>query len=163
MICDLDQKGQGHLHLSHWMLLIGLYLGIKYECCRWNSRDMTNYLGFFTYFLRKFDFDLWPWLSVEIIGTRVIKCALMGCSLELRSQITVINQFSQWSLCKTIGQVSFHVFQPESMPCNLFWSLLWVLKSLSWGTLFAQCLGLYVFPNSNCRPVDCKRIVWNKT
>ena len=28
---------QGHRHLGHWMHLIGLYLGTKYEVCRWNS------------------------------------------------------------------------------------------------------------------------------
>ena len=42
---DLDQ---GHRQLSHWMRLIGLYLGTKYEVCRWNSlRDMTSSLVFY--------------------------------------------------------------------------------------------------------------------
>ena len=53
--------GQGHRHLGHWMCLIRLYLGTKYEVCRWNSlRDMTSSL-FFYQFLGKFDLDLWPW------------------------------------------------------------------------------------------------------
>ena len=50
--------GQGHQHLGHWVRLIGLYLGKKYEVCRWNSlRDMTSSLVFYP-FLGKFDFDL---------------------------------------------------------------------------------------------------------
>ena len=41
------QKGQGYRHLGHWMLLIGLYLGIKCEVCRWNRIcDMTSCLVF---------------------------------------------------------------------------------------------------------------------
>ena len=44
--------GQGHRHLGHWMRLIRLYLGTKYEVCRWNSiQDMAslvfNYLTHF--------------------------------------------------------------------------------------------------------------------
>ena len=35
--------GQGHRHLGHWMRLIRLYLGTKYEVCRWNSiQDMAS-------------------------------------------------------------------------------------------------------------------------
>ena len=67
--------------LRHWMRLIGLYLGTKYEVCRWNSlQDMTSSLVFYP-FLGKFDLDLWPWLSVKVIGTWVIECALLGCTL----------------------------------------------------------------------------------
>ena len=41
-------KGQGHQHLGHWMHLIGLYLGTKYEVCRWSSlQDMTSSLVFY--------------------------------------------------------------------------------------------------------------------
>ena len=55
--------GQGHQHLGHWMRFIGLYLGTKYEVCRWNSvQDMTSSLFFFTHFLENltltFDLDL---------------------------------------------------------------------------------------------------------
>ena len=55
---DLD-KGQGHRNLGHWMHLIGLYLGTKYEVCRWNSiQDMVSCLVFFNPFWGKFDLDL---------------------------------------------------------------------------------------------------------
>ena len=43
------------------MPIYGLYLGTKYEVCRWNIiRDMTSCLVFYP-FLGKFDLDLWPW------------------------------------------------------------------------------------------------------
>ena len=57
------------------------YLGTKYEVCRWNSlRDMPHSLFFYT-FWGKFDFDHWPWPKVKVIGTWVIECALLGCTL----------------------------------------------------------------------------------
>ena len=63
------------------MRLIGLYLGTKYEVCRWNSlRDMTISLVFYP-FLKKFDLDLWPWPWVKVIETWVIACSLLGCTL----------------------------------------------------------------------------------
>ena len=41
-------KFQGHRYFGHWMCLIGLYLGTKYEVCRWNSlREMTSSLVFY--------------------------------------------------------------------------------------------------------------------
>ena len=68
------------------MRLIGLYLGTKYEVCKWNSlRDMTSSLVFYT-FLDKFDLDLWPWPEVKVIRTWVIECALLGCTLVLSIQ-----------------------------------------------------------------------------
>ena len=71
--------GQGHRLLGHWMRLIGLYHGTKYEVCWWNSlRDMTSSLVFYP-FLTKF--DLWPWPKVMVISTWVIECALLGCTL----------------------------------------------------------------------------------
>ena len=61
--------GQGHRHLGHWMRLIGLYLGTKYQVCRRNSlRDMTSSLFFYQFF-RKFDLDLRPWPLVKVIST----------------------------------------------------------------------------------------------
>ena len=73
--------GQGHRHLGHWMRLIGLYLGTKYEVCRWNSlQDMTSSLVFYA-FWGKFDLDLWPWPSVKVIGTWAIDWALLSCTL----------------------------------------------------------------------------------
>ena len=70
-------QGLGHRHLGHWMCLIWLYLVTKYEVCRWNSiRDMAHLCRFWT-----FDLDLWPWPLVRVIGTWVIKCALLGCIL----------------------------------------------------------------------------------
>ena len=39
------------LTLGHWMRLIGLYRGIKYEVCRWKSnKDMASSLVFFIHF-----------------------------------------------------------------------------------------------------------------
>ena len=36
--------------VGHWMRLIGLYLGTKYEVCRWNSiQDMASSLGFYPF------------------------------------------------------------------------------------------------------------------
>ena len=71
---------QGHRHLSHWMRLIRLYLGTKYEVCKWNSLwDITSSLVFYP-FLGNFDLDLWPWPSVKVIDTWVIECALLGCT-----------------------------------------------------------------------------------
>ena len=67
--------GQGHRHLGHWMPIYGLYLGTKYEVCRWNNIwDMASCLVVYP-FLVKFDLDLWS------ISTWVIGCACMGCTL----------------------------------------------------------------------------------
>ena len=67
--------------LGHWMRLIGLYLGTNYEVCRWNSlQDMTSSLVFYPFFGKIIDLDLWPWPKV-VIGTWVIECALLGCTL----------------------------------------------------------------------------------
>ena len=49
---------QGHRHLGHWMCLIGLYLGTKYEVYRWNSiRDMASSLVLY-HFGGNLTFDL---------------------------------------------------------------------------------------------------------
>ena len=50
-------KGQSHRPLGHWLCLFGLYLGTKYDVCRWNSLwDMTSSSVFYP-FLGK----IWPW------------------------------------------------------------------------------------------------------
>ena len=52
---DLDlwpwlYEGQGHRPLSHWMRLNRLYLGTKYEVCRWNSiGDIASSLVFYPF------------------------------------------------------------------------------------------------------------------
>ena len=43
-------KGQGHRHLGHWMRLIGLYLGTKYEVCSEIASEIWPVLWFFTHF-----------------------------------------------------------------------------------------------------------------
>ena len=59
--------GQGHRHLGHWMCLIGLYLGTKYEVCRWNSiRDMAHFVDFGQFL------DIWPWPVTLTFGTWVV-------------------------------------------------------------------------------------------
>ena len=43
--------GQGLRHLGHWMHIYGLYLGTKYEVCRWNNIwDMASCLVFYPFF-----------------------------------------------------------------------------------------------------------------
>ena len=91
-LCGLT-FGQGHRHLGHWMPLIGLYLGTKYEVCRWNSvQDMTSSLFFFYTFIGKFDLDLWPWPRSRSSALRSLNapywvvpwyqvCTLLGCTL----------------------------------------------------------------------------------
>ena len=73
-------KNQGHQRLGHWMRLIGLYLGTKYEVCRWNSLQvMTSSLILYPFWENltlTFDLDL-----RSVIGTWVIECASLGCTL----------------------------------------------------------------------------------
>ena len=116
---DLD-LGSRSSALGHWMCLIWLYLGTKYEVCtsRWNSlRDMTSSLVFYP-LLGKFDLDLWPWPWVKVIGTRVIECAFLGCTLvpsmksvcEIAFEIwpvlyffTIFGEIWPWSETLTLG------------------------------------------------------------
>ena len=51
------------------------------EVCGWNSiKDMASCLVF-NPFWEKFELDLWPSPKVKVIGTWVIECALLGCTL----------------------------------------------------------------------------------
>ena len=55
----------------------------------------------FLHFFENFDLDLWPWTSVKVIGTWVIICAILGCTLvpciksvgEIASEIWPIFSF----------------------------------------------------------------------
>ena len=45
------------------------------------ASEIWPVLWFFTHFCEKFYLNLWPWPKVKVIGTWVIECALMGCTL----------------------------------------------------------------------------------
>ena len=67
LTCDFELQSRSST--DHWMHLIGLYLGTKYEVYRWNIlRDMASCLVFYP-FWGQFYLDLWPWTSVKVIGT----------------------------------------------------------------------------------------------
>ena len=116
---------QGHQHSfinSHWMCLIRLYLGAKYEVCRWNSiQDMASSLVF-SPFWGNIYIDLWP--SVKVTGTWFIECALLGCTLvpsmksvsEIASDIwpvlcffPIVGKIWPWPLTLTKGQGHRHL------------------------------------------------------
>ena len=152
-----------NLTLSHWMCLIGLYLGTKYEVCRWNSlRDMTSSLVFYS-FWGKFDLDLWPWPKVKVIGTRVIECDLLYLGTksigEIASEIRpvlcflpILEKFDldlwPWSKVKVIG---ICVIEWAFLGCTLVPSMKFVGKIASeiqpiiyvlipfWGNLTLIC------------------------
>ena len=97
--------GQGHRHLGCWMRLIGLYLGTKHEVCRWNSIwSMAHFIDVGQFF------DIWPWPlvrpKVKVIGTWIIKCALLGCILVLSM--------------KSVGQIGFEI-----------WTQVWLTSCLT--------------------------------
>ena len=80
----LDQ-GQGHRHLGHWMRLIGLYLGTKYEVCRWNSPEIWPVLWFFIHF--------WKNLTLTIdLGS------MSSTLVSLDAPYWVVPWYQVWSL-----------------------------------------------------------------
>ena len=86
--------GQSHRHFGHWMCLNGLYLGTKYEVCRWNSlQDMKSSL-FLPIFLETLTLTFCLLTLVKVIGTWVIKCASFGCilvpSMKSVDQIVIV-------------------------------------------------------------------------
>ena len=105
--------GQGHRHLGHWMRLIRLYIGTKYEVCRWNSfRAITSSLVFYL-FLGKFDLNLWPW-------PWVIECALLGCTLvpSMKSVVEIASEI--WPCSSLIFYPFWGKYDLDLWPGNRF-------------------------------------------
>ena len=75
---DLDQ-------ISTWVIectLLGCTLVPSMKCVGEIASKVWPVICFFFYpFLAKFDIDLWPWPQVKVIGTWVIECVLLGCTL----------------------------------------------------------------------------------
>ena len=94
------------------MRLIVLYLSTKYEICTWNSLQYMTSSLVFTHFganlTLTFEFDLWPWTSVKVIGTWVIECVFMGCTLV--------------PSMKSVGEITSEIW-PDVKFLHFFWKL----------------------------------------
>ena len=70
-----------------WMGLIRLYLGTKYEVCRWNSiRDMAHFLDFGQFL------DIWPWPVTLTFWPR------SSALRSLNAPYWVVSWYQVWSL-----------------------------------------------------------------
>ena len=66
-------------------LLLGCTFVPSMKCVGEIAYKIWPVLWFFTHFEENltltFDLDLWPWPWVKVIGTWVIECALLGCTM----------------------------------------------------------------------------------
>ena len=108
------------LTLGSGMRLNGLYVGTKYEVCRWNRiRDIANCLVICSLLINLT--DLWPRPSAKVISTWVIEYTLLGCtlvtsmksvgwnSIQLLSNLSILGKFLPWPLTLTEGQGHRHL------------------------------------------------------
>ena len=78
---------EGQCSLGHWICLIGLHLGIKYEVCGWNSIcDVANCFPFFTHFEENLT------LTCEFLAN----FWTFDLDLSRITVISIINQVALW-------------------------------------------------------------------
>ena len=93
-------KGQGHRHLGHWMHLIVLYLGTKYEVCKWNSlKDMTSSLFFLPIFGKILP---WPLTLTFSQGHRHLSHWMRLIGLYLDTKYEVCRWNSLWDMTSSL-------------------------------------------------------------